>query len=88
MKWPEEALIEVAEKALSRLDIEDMYKAPLAELCGYTFAVASEYAEKMQKELKRIFYVTPTNFIELNKGYAKILAAKKKEIGNQRTKLR
>ena len=42
----------------------------------------------MEKELKRIFYVTPTNFVELNKGYAKILAAKKKEIGDQANKLR
>jgi len=35
----------------------------------------------MERELKRIFYVTPTNFIELLKGYSKILNQKKKEIG-------
>jgi len=40
MKWPEEALIEVAEKALGKLDIEEEHKPPLALLCGYTFAVA------------------------------------------------
>ena len=41
----------------------------------------------MKKELKRIFYVTPTNYIELLKGYDKILAQKRKEIGTQVTKL-
>jgi hypothetical protein len=35
----------------------------------------------MQKELRRIFYVTPTNFIELLKGFDKILAAKRKDVG-------
>lgn len=42
----------------------------------------------MEKELKRVFYVTPTNFIELLKGFDKILAAKRKEIGAQITKLK
>jgi dynein heavy chain, axonemal len=42
----------------------------------------------MEKELKRIFYVTPTNFVELLKGFEKILAAKRKEVGVQIEKLR
>lgn len=42
----------------------------------------------MEAELSRIFYVTPTNFIELLKGYKKILLSKRKEIGTQATKLR
>jgi dynein heavy chain, axonemal len=41
----------------------------------------------MEKELKRVFYVTPTNFIELLKGFDKILSAKRKEVGAQITKL-
>lgn len=42
----------------------------------------------MEKELKRIFYVTPTNFIELLKGFDIILARKRKEVGAQITKLK
>lgn len=42
----------------------------------------------MEKELKRIFYVTPTNFIELLKGFDKILGAKRAEIGVQIQKLK
>jgi hypothetical protein len=41
----------------------------------------------MKRELKRIFYVTPTNFIELLKGYEKILKQKQTEIGAQVIKL-
>ena len=87
-KWPEEALIEVAEKALQKIDVAEEYKPGLAQLCGYQFGVAQEFAAQMQKELKRVFYVTPTNFIELNKGYARILKQKKKELGDQIKKLR
>ena len=42
----------------------------------------------MEIELRRIYYVTPTNYIELLKGYNKILQDKRLEIGNQRNKLR
>jgi len=42
----------------------------------------------MEAELRRIFYVTPTNFIELLKGYEKILKSKRHEIGSQSSKLR
>lgn len=42
----------------------------------------------MEKELKRIFYVTPTNFVELLKGFDKILSSKRKDVGTQITKLK
>lgn len=42
----------------------------------------------MRKELKRVYYVTPTNYIELMRGYEKILSDKAQEIGNQIEKLR
>lgn len=90
MAWPEEALIEVAKKYIDRIEMEpeeEKYKSLLAQLCGYSFAQATMFADKMQKELRRIFYVTPTNFIELLKGYEKILKAKRHEIGTQATKL-
>lgn len=81
MAWPEEALIEVGKKYIEKIDIEDRFKDPLAHQCAYAFAVATEYATRMENELRRIFYVTPTNFIELLKGYEKILKSKRKEIG-------
>ena len=88
MAWPEEALIEVAKKYIDRIDLDDEHKAPLSLLCGYAFTQATNFAARMDQELRRIFYVTPTHFIELLKGYEKILKAKRKEIGTQITKLR
>ena len=41
----------------------------------------------MEKQLKRTYYVTPTNFIELLKGYDVLIKKKKKEIGEQIDKL-
>ena len=88
MAWPEEALIEVAQKYIARIDISDEFKPALAQLCAYSFSTATDMAGRMERELRRVFYVTPTNFIELLKGYEKILKAKRKEIGTQATKLR
>jgi len=41
----------------------------------------------MKIKLKRIFYVTPTNFVELLKGYAVIIWKKKQELSVQINKL-
>jgi dynein heavy chain len=73
MAWPEEALIEVANKFLSKVELPDDKRQGLANLCGYTHATTQHSAGQMYSELKRMFYVTPTNFIELLKGYIKIL---------------
>jgi len=42
----------------------------------------------MLRELKRVFYVTPTNFIVLLNGYITMLADKRLKIGTQADKLR
>jgi dynein heavy chain len=39
MPWPEEALIEVANKFLDKIDINDDKRQGLANLCGYTHAI-------------------------------------------------
>lgn len=88
MPWPEEALIEVANKFLNSIELPDEKRKGLAALCGFTHYTTQLAAERMEKELKRIFYVTPTNFVELLKGFEKILAAKRKEVGVQIEKLR
>lgn len=41
----------------------------------------------MFKELKRLYYVTPTNYIELVKGYNDLLKDKTLEIGGEKNKL-
>lgn len=34
----------------------------------------------MKNELNRVFYVTPTNYLELLKGYGKILGEKREAV--------
>uniref|UniRef100_H2ZI81 Dynein axonemal heavy chain 2 n=1 Tax=Ciona savignyi TaxID=51511 RepID=H2ZI81_CIOSA len=46
------------------------------------------YSEKLLFELKRHNYVTPTNYLELVSGYKGLLFEKRKELGDQVTKLR
>ena len=88
MKWPEDALKEVARKYLKGMDVPTEYKHALSELCCYAHTTVGDSAEQMLNEIKRVYFVTPTNYIELLKGYERILKSKRKEIGDQIDKLR
>jgi dynein heavy chain len=87
MAWPEEALIEVAMKFLNQMDLPDEKRQGLANICGLVHSSTFEQADKMLAELRRVFYVTPVNFIELLKGFEKLISKKREEIGKQITKL-
>lgn len=87
MPWPEEALIEVAKKFLDKIDLPEAIKPKIANMAGYAHATTQEEAGRMEASLKRIFYVTPTNFVELLKGFDKILASKRKAVREQIKKL-
>lgn len=88
MPWPEEALIEVACKFLDKIDLPDDKRQPLANLAGYYHFATQQASERMKLELKRIFYVTPTNYIELLKGFEKLLNQKRKDVNVQINKLK
>jgi dynein heavy chain len=88
MGWPADALTEVANKFIGKMGLEDKFEAGLAVVCSFAHSKATENALKMKQELNRIFYVTPTNYIELLKGYNQILSDKRKIVDFQRNKLR
>ena len=88
MRWPDDALTEVALKFVSKLEMQQEYKLGLSKMCCFSHQTVIDSATLMEKELKRIFYVTPTNYIELLKGFDQIITTKRKEVGNQITKLR
>ena len=46
-----------------------------------------ELSDKMFKELKRVYYITPSNYIELVNGYCQLLKHKQEEYGNEIRKL-
>jgi dynein heavy chain len=70
------------------MDLEEGQHEKLATFCSYAHKTTTDSAENMKNSLKRIFYVTPTNYIELLKGYQKIIEKNRKRVDNQRLKLR
>ncbi|CAB1114177.1 unnamed protein product [Ectocarpus sp. CCAP 1310/34] len=87
--WPADALVEVATKFIQDISMEDeSQRAKVASVfsCMHTSVVVA--SERMLVELKRHNYVTPTNFLELVKGYKVILAERRGTLSEQRNKLR
>jgi dynein heavy chain len=92
--WPPEALQEVAIKFL---DAEKQFAGDSPERMKVKYAIATcfanaqvsvaEASEKMLEQLKRHNYVTPTNYLELVKGYRVLLAEKTKEVSDSKNKL-
>lgn len=87
MSWPEEALYEVAKKFLDQMSDLNNKEEGLAALCAFAHSTTKDNADVMKQELNRIFYVTPTNYLELLKGYNIILKDKRTLIDKQRMKL-
>jgi dynein heavy chain len=86
--WPAVALQEVATKFLSEVKFED---PKLVTAVAETFAIAHlsvvDASAKMLDQLKRHNYVTPTNYLELVKGYRSLLGEKRHEVEDSRFKL-
>lgn len=77
MPWPTEALYEVANNSLKHFDFEDGLRSHIAEFFSNAHMKVIALADKMWNELKRLYYVTPTNYIELVKGYCELLNNKR-----------
>lgn len=88
LPWPEEALYEVAKKFIVQMNDLNNKEEELAALCAYAHSTTNSSSQNMYNELGRVFYVTPTNYLELLKGYNKILVEKRNAVDKQRNKLR
>jgi dynein heavy chain len=91
-EWPKDALQEVALRFLSDVKLEGVDdEAGLRERIATWFAMAHKSviasSGRMLLELKRHNYVTPTNYLELVKGYRALLSEKRAELGDARDKL-
>lgn len=90
-EWPQDALLEVAERYLEELHLEpdeEKLKPSIARVFSTMHRSVSEFSLRMKLELKRNNYVTPTNYLELVSGYKSLLQEKKKELGDSRDKLK
>ena len=88
MKWPEVAMMNVAKRFVAEnLNYSEDMNAKLAETFAFMHETVYQASQLMQQQIKRIYYVTPTNFMELMQGYIRILNEKTKEYGEYITKL-
>jgi dynein heavy chain len=86
--WPAEALQEVAMKFLASVDFhEEDARHKTASVFADMHLSVIKSSSKMLLELKRHNYVTPTNYLELVKGYRSLLAEKSGELGASANKL-
>ncbi|KAM9855172.1 dynein axonemal heavy chain 2-like [Aulostomus maculatus] len=87
-EWPNDALLEVAERFLDGLDLgSEGNQRKIASAFVTTHQSVAQVSQRMKTVLKRHNYVTPTNYLELVSGYKKLLAEKRSELGEQVSKL-
>ena len=88
-EWPAEALLEVAVKFMQEVDVggEQMQHLVSQQFVDVHTSVGKMNV-RMLNEIKRYNYVTPTNFLELVKGYKVLLEEKRRELMSAASKLR
>eukprot|EP01059_Diplonema_ambulator_P010461 TRINITY_DN204_c1_g2_i3.p1 TRINITY_DN204_c1_g2~~TRINITY_DN204_c1_g2_i3.p1 ORF type:complete len:3050 (+),score=1214.76 TRINITY_DN204_c1_g2_i3:4746-13895(+) len=88
LEWPEEALKEVAKRFLQEVNLGTPERSDsVADMFVLMHSSVHKASLAMATDLKRYNYVTPTNYLELVRGYTKLLEAKRQSLGVQRDKL-
>uniref|UniRef100_A0A8C2ZK56 Dynein axonemal heavy chain 2 n=1 Tax=Cyclopterus lumpus TaxID=8103 RepID=A0A8C2ZK56_CYCLU len=89
-EWPKDALLEVAERYLDGLELGSLegIQTKVASVFMTTHQSVAQVSQRMNLELRRNNYVTPTNYLELVSGYRKLLAEKRSELREQVRNLR
>ncbi|XP_063786889.1 dynein axonemal heavy chain 2 [Pseudophryne corroboree] len=89
-EWPEEALLEVAERYLEGADLGSMEEinGKVARIFVTMHRSVAEYSHKMKMELRRQNYITPTSYLEVVSRYKRLLNEKRSELGEKASKLR
>jgi dynein heavy chain len=80
-EWPIEALTEVAFKFTEEVNLgTDTVKKAVTTMMATAQASVSTVSKRMFAELKRVNYVTPTNYLELVTGYLSLLAERRAKL--------
>jgi dynein heavy chain len=88
-RWPADALVEVANRFISDVPMDDeAHRSKVALIFSTVHTSVVDASTKMLEEMKRHNYVTPTNYLELVKGYRTILAERRSTINDSCNKLR
>eukprot|EP00931_Biecheleriopsis_adriatica_P059470 TRINITY_DN3558_c0_g1_i1.p1 TRINITY_DN3558_c0_g1~~TRINITY_DN3558_c0_g1_i1.p1 ORF type:complete len:4293 (+),score=1112.20 TRINITY_DN3558_c0_g1_i1:173-13051(+) len=85
--WPADALMAVATKFLQSIpDLDDEVRQSCVEMCQYFHRETVVLASRFEAELKRIYYSTPTSFLELIQTFKSLLAEKRASISSLKSK--
>lgn len=73
----------MANRYLLELKLDEELTKNIAIFFGNAHTKVLHLSNRLLLELKRLYYVTPTNYIELVKGYNDLLEKKNAEIGGE-----
>lgn len=84
-EWPPDALQAVGKKFLGEIgDMDDAVRESCTKMVQAFHTGTEDGAKKFQRELGRIYYVTPTSYLELIQTFKRLLDKKRTEVANLR----
>jgi dynein heavy chain len=82
--WPTDALESVAQEFMEETPgVPEKYILPAVELCGYYHKSTTDLAHEFQESLSRIYYVTPTSYLEMIATFQELLGRQSKKVKDQ-----
>jgi dynein heavy chain len=79
-EWPPDALEAVAEKFLGDIEMDAVVRKSCVQMVQIFHTTTEKAARRFQDELRRIYYVTPTSYLELISTFKTLLAEKRTEV--------
>lgn len=83
-EWPPDALQAVAKQFLASLEMDNTVREACAEMVQTFHTTTQTAATKFHNELRRVYYVTPTSYLELINTFKTLLEIKRKEVKEQK----
>ena len=84
--WPADALLNVAERFLGEIEMEDDVRDGISELCVQMHQSVKSLSDKFYSELRRKYWVTPTSYLTLISTYKDLLGKKRIDVSRMRSR--
>ncbi|CAK9824900.1 Dynein axonemal heavy chain 7 [Anthophora retusa] len=84
--WPDDALLAVATRFLSTIELTDHERAAGIDMCQYFHLSTETLSVEFLTRLNRQVYVTPTSYLEMINTFKDLLGKKREEIINAKTR--
>ncbi|PBC30449.1 Dynein heavy chain 7, axonemal [Apis cerana cerana] len=84
--WPPDALLAVATRFLSAIELTDNERSAGIDMCQYFHVSTENLSTEFLNRLDRYVYVTPTSYLEMINTFKYLLTKKREEIINAKTR--